>query len=222
MGSPWPESRFTTTHQHHSHPLLLIIRLRTRLFISVYRYADVIFFVGSCLNMEKTKLNFPGEVVCLDTPDIYPPQRKVFLMWTHMWKHHTNNYDYFMKVDHDSYVNARRLRVLLTTAQTEAYMKQCSYIGMQATGRAQEQGRLGLSGRPYCSGLGYLLNTLCMEYVCFNPACSDLCCIAKQLLRSNVTSQTDVAPTSMCVNRCSANPFLMSTSLRNPGRWGQI
>ena len=36
-------------------------------------------------------------------------------------------------------------------------------IGMQATGRAQEQGRLGLSGRPYCSGLGYLLNTLCME-----------------------------------------------------------
>ena len=34
---------------------------------------------------------------------------------------------------------------------------------MQATGRAQEQGRLGLSGRPYCSGLGYLLNTLCME-----------------------------------------------------------
>lgn len=131
----------------------------------VNRYADVIFFVGSCLNMEKTKLNFPGEVVCLDTPDIYPPQRKVFLMWTHMWKHHTNNYDYFMKVDHDSYVNARRLRVLLTTAQTEAYMKQCSYIGMQATGRAQEQGRLGLSGRPYCSGLGYLLNTLCMDSV---------------------------------------------------------
>ena len=43
-----------------------------------------------------------------------------------MWKHHTNDYDYFMKVDHDSYVNARRLRVLLTTAQTEAYMKQCS------------------------------------------------------------------------------------------------
>jgi len=127
----------------------------------VQEFADVIFFVGSC-EATKGKQRFPGRVVCLDTPDVYPPQRKVFLLWQYMWKNFANEYEYFMKVDHDTYLNFRGVRSLLATVTTPAYTSQCSYIGMTATGRKEEQGRLGLSGRPYCSGLGYMMNTACL------------------------------------------------------------
>lgn len=37
----------------------------------------MVFFVGSCINISRTRQKFPGNVQCLSTPDVYPPQRKV-------------------------------------------------------------------------------------------------------------------------------------------------
>jgi hypothetical protein len=65
----------------------------------VSQLATVFFFVGSCGDPIK---GFPGKVVCLDTPDAYPPQKKVFLMWAYVWRHHSDEYEWIMKVDHDS------------------------------------------------------------------------------------------------------------------------
>eukprot|EP00038_Savillea_parva_P008045 m.174290 g.174290 ORF g.174290 m.174290 type:complete len:699 (+) comp13814_c0_seq1:184-2280(+) len=125
-------------------------------------FATVIFFIGSC---EADTTNFPGTVVCLDTPDTYPPQKKVFLMWAYLWRHHLHEYKWFMKVDHDTYVNVAEMRGFLGVLQSQKYSQQCSYIGMPAFGRAEEAKKLGLNGRPYCSGLGYTINTHCMNAV---------------------------------------------------------
>mmetsp|Transcript_6526 Transcript_6526/g.19352 ORF Transcript_6526/g.19352 Transcript_6526/m.19352 type:complete len:725 (+) Transcript_6526:194-2368(+) len=126
------------------------------------RYATLVFFVGSC---QAETSNFPGTVVCLDTPDTYPPQRKVFLMWAHLWRHHLTEYRWFMKVDHDTYVNVNKIRSLVQTLSSDRWSGQCSFVGLPALGRQSEQKKLGLSGRPYCSGLGYTINTHCMRAV---------------------------------------------------------
>eukprot|EP00039_Didymoeca_costata_P004468 m.73442 g.73442 ORF g.73442 m.73442 type:complete len:664 (-) comp12415_c0_seq2:98-2089(-) len=118
-------------------------------------FATVYFFMGSC---DGIVTNFPGNVVCLDTFDRYPPQRKVFLMWAHLWRHHSNDYNWFMKVDHDSYVNGEFLKTVIDTLQKSNYLSNFKYIGMPAIGRPEERESLGLNGRPYCSGLGYLMN----------------------------------------------------------------
>jgi hypothetical protein len=116
--------------------------------------ATVVFFIGSCTS---EVAGFPGRIVCLDTPDVYPPQRKVFLMWKYMFEHFVDSHRLFMKVDHDSYVCAPGLSGLIA-----ALLKQGDavpvYTGLPATGRKEEQRALGLDGKPYCSGLGYIMN----------------------------------------------------------------
>lgn len=76
----------------------------------VSKAATVFYFVGNC---NAAIGNFPGKVVCLDTPDAYPPQRKVFLMWTYVWRHHSDEFEWFMKVDHDSYLNGEQMNRLV-------------------------------------------------------------------------------------------------------------
>jgi hypothetical protein len=119
-------------------------------------FAKVLFFIGSCSSEVQ---GFPGKLVCLDTPDTYPPQRKVFLMWKYYSDNLQSQHKLFMKVDHDSYINApmlqRLVRILLTDPK---YSKGESYIGLPATGRLEERKALGLSGKSYCSGLGYVIN----------------------------------------------------------------
>lgn len=119
-------------------------------------FAKVLFFIGSCSSEVE---GFPGKLVCLDTPDIYPPQRKVFLMWKYYHDNLLANHKLFMKVDHDSYVNAPMLlnlaRILLADPK---FAKGETYVGLPATGRVEERKALGLDGKSYCSGLGYILN----------------------------------------------------------------
>jgi len=121
----------------------------------VSKTATVYFFIGSCLNPIK---GFPGKVVCLDTPDAYPPQKKVFLMWSYVWRHHSDEYEWIMKVDHDAYLNVDHMAGLLADLGNPNNLRTYKYIGMPAVGREQEREKLGLNGRPYCSGLGYLMN----------------------------------------------------------------
>jgi len=128
----------------------------------VGEFATLIFFVGSC---EANTSFFPGTVVCLDTPDTYPPQKKVFLMWSYLWRNRLHDHRWFMKVDHDTYVNAPSIQQLIGVVSSVKYSEQCAYVGMPAVGRSEERVKLGLSGRPYCSGLGYAVNGHCLSTV---------------------------------------------------------
>ena len=45
----------------------------------------------------------------------YPPQKKSFMMLRHMYDHHINDYDWFLRVDDDVYVDYERLSTLLNS-----------------------------------------------------------------------------------------------------------
>jgi hypothetical protein len=93
-------------------------------------------------------------VLCLDTPDVYPPQVKEFKMWQHFAKYPKGKYDFFFKIDLDTYVNARPLQRLLEHNQMK--IDELVYSGFSAFGREEERGKLGLT-KPYCLGFGYLM-----------------------------------------------------------------
>eukprot|EP00054_Salpingoeca_dolichothecata_P029141 m.226792 g.226792 ORF g.226792 m.226792 type:complete len:756 (-) comp26406_c0_seq1:246-2513(-) len=125
-------------------------------------YAAVYFVVGSC---SSTTEGFPGNLICLDTPDTYPPQRKVFLLLKYMHTHFLKSYRWFMKCDADAYVNVPMVRKMLSFLRLGAYRYRRSYLGLPATGRVEEREKLGLDGKAYCSGLGYLLHSLTLEVI---------------------------------------------------------
>eukprot|EP00730_Choanoeca_flexa_P011991 TRINITY_DN3011_c0_g1_i1.p1 TRINITY_DN3011_c0_g1~~TRINITY_DN3011_c0_g1_i1.p1 ORF type:complete len:650 (+),score=143.96 TRINITY_DN3011_c0_g1_i1:180-2129(+) len=121
---------------------------------------NVIFFIGSC---EADTQGFPARLVCLNTPDVYPPQRKVFLLWKYFNDNLATRYQWFMKIDHDAFVNAARMRQLIAQLTISQFARRPAYIGLQAVGRPSERAKLGLSGKKYCSGLGYIVNKPVME-----------------------------------------------------------
>ena len=134
-------------------------------FRRVVRFADVLFFVGEC--------QFPpamnGSVVCLNTPDVYPPQLKEFLMFQFFDLLGTRAYDFYFKADLDSYVNPDRLRRFLDKFAIKRQW--AGYFGTPAMGRADEAGKLGLT-KPYCLGLGYMLTWSTMHALARDaPAC---------------------------------------------------
>lgn len=117
----------------------------------VSQFADVFFAIGEC--------SYPPEmseaVLCLDTPDVYPPQVKEFKLWQRFAAEPAGKYDFFFKVDLDTYVNAERLPLLLDSMKNN--IKGAFYSGVDAMGRASERASLGLS-RPYCLGFAYMLS----------------------------------------------------------------
>lgn len=125
-------------------------------------YAEVLFFIGAC-GIDTSR--FPGRVVCLNTSDTYPPQRKVHLFWEYMWRQKRTQFHWFLKLDHDTYVNALQLRRLTQQLLSPEHVWTPAYIGEPALGRAEEQSSLGLNGHAYCLGLGYMMNSLTLEAV---------------------------------------------------------
>eukprot|EP00045_Choanoeca_perplexa_P015604 m.198226 g.198226 ORF g.198226 m.198226 type:complete len:653 (+) comp17038_c0_seq1:179-2137(+) len=128
---------------------------------------NVIFFIGSC---EADTQGFPARLVCLNTPDTYPPQRKVFLLWKYFHDNLSNRYQWFMKLDHDAFINAGRMRELISQLTAGSYADRPSYIGLPGVGRPSEREKLGLSGKKYCSGLGYIVNLPVLEVLAVNSA----------------------------------------------------
>ena len=63
--------------------------------------------------------------------DQYPPQRKVFAMLRHMFEHHIDTYDFFMRADDDAYVKSDGLRDLLQSVNPA----QDIYMGSPGFGR---------------------------------------------------------------------------------------
>ena len=98
----------------------------------------------------------PTELSIVSLADVednqYPPQRKVFAMLRHMYDHHIDTYDFFMRADDDAYVKVDRLLDLLKGVNPA----QDIYMGSPGFGREHDQdrirlGREGQSDR-YCMG----------------------------------------------------------------------
>ena len=148
----------------------------------VSRIADVFFFVGECTNIPQ---QMADAVICLHTPDVYPPQLKEFLLWEYFGRFLVEQYDFFLKVDLDTYINAYHLEQLLRDA-TSARDTQL-YLGKAAMGRPQEIDALGLD-RPYCLGLGYVATA---------PAVKVMAAHIDDCLRDIASNHSD---TEVCLN----------------------
>ncbi|XP_066294804.1 chondroitin sulfate synthase 3-like [Branchiostoma lanceolatum] len=81
--------------------------------------------------------------------DVYPPQKKAFLMLKYMHDHYLDKYEWFVRADDDVYIRGDRLENFLRKVDSS----QALYIGQAGVGKDDEFGRLGL--RPdenYCMG----------------------------------------------------------------------
>eukprot|EP01147_Barroeca_monosierra_P011126 gene11126-3186_t len=85
--------------------------------------------------------------------------RKVFWMFRYI-SSSLQAYKWYMKVDNDAFVNAQSLLLTLTALrkQLQDVSNFYNYVGQLASGRAHERYKLGLNGRKYCLGLGYVLS----------------------------------------------------------------
>lgn len=124
----------------------------------VLKFADVFFVIGECTYPSVLE----GTVLCLDTPDVYPPQVKEFKLWQYYAMLPAGKYDFFFKIDLDTYVNAYRLQNLIKSL--ERYKTKTLYLGVGKMGRPEERGSLGLT-KPYCLGLGYILTASAVQMI---------------------------------------------------------
>lgn len=94
---------------------------------------------------------------CTDLPlvalprvtDVYPPQKKSFLMLQYMWKNYRDRYEWFVRADDDVYVKPDRLEKFLRSVDSRKPM----YIGQAGRGNADEFGTLALEyNENYCMG----------------------------------------------------------------------
>eukprot|EP00049_Salpingoeca_infusionum_P011989 m.212226 g.212226 ORF g.212226 m.212226 type:complete len:638 (+) comp15073_c0_seq1:853-2766(+) len=83
-----------------------------------------------------------------ECPEEYPPVRKVMCMWNHVRKVEANNYDYFLKIDMDTYLNIANLLVFLHSSPPSRHL----FGGMVGFGRSGDM-------PPYCLGLAYVLSS---------------------------------------------------------------
>lgn len=97
------------------------------------------------------------ELVCMPTEDEeYPPQRKVLMMWDLITSRYRHAYEWVIKADTDTYINAWVVdaqfdRGLFDNALHHTMPR---YVGIGGVGRTAD---LGLKA-PYCLGMAYALN----------------------------------------------------------------
>ena len=115
---------------------------------------DVYFYTGRSPDDASTITATTTDLPVVSLADVddnqYPPQRKVFGMLRHMFDHHIDAYDFFMRADDDVYVKVDRLRDLLEGVNPA----QDVYMGSPGFGRESDQGRIRLGGQGdrYCMG----------------------------------------------------------------------
>uniref|UniRef100_H2Z1X9 Hexosyltransferase n=1 Tax=Ciona savignyi TaxID=51511 RepID=H2Z1X9_CIOSA len=82
--------------------------------------------------------------------DVYPPQKKSFLLLKRMYDAYLNSgYQWFMRADDDVYVNTEKLEMFLRRLNSSEPV----YLGQTGLGNAEERGRLSLMhGENYCMG----------------------------------------------------------------------
>lgn len=96
--------------------------------------------------------------------DEYPPQRKILTMWEMVASQYRYKYDLAIKLDSDTFVNVLALqRFILHDVVRAGWTNTPLYIGAPGLGVRAEQTALGLSGRPYCLGMGYIMNRVVLD-----------------------------------------------------------
>lgn len=99
---------------------------------------------------EGSDTSLPLPVVPLPkVDDSYPPQKKSFMMLKYMHDHYLDQYDWFMRVDDDIYINTERLESLLRSLNSSKAI----LLGQAGTGAQNEVGKLALEpGENFCMG----------------------------------------------------------------------
>lgn len=98
----------------------------------------------------KVAAHLPGmDIVALKgVDDVYPPQKKAFLMLKYMHDRYIDDYRFFLRVDDDSYIKGDELVRFLHSVKTNHLV-----IGSSGWGQPKEFGKLGLrSDENYCQG----------------------------------------------------------------------
>ncbi|XP_076801044.1 chondroitin sulfate synthase 1-like [Clavelina lepadiformis] len=82
--------------------------------------------------------------------DVYPPQKKSFLLLKNMYDNYLNSgYQWFMRADDDVYIKIEELEKFLRRLNSS----QPIFLGQTGLGNAEERGRLSLAhGDNYCMG----------------------------------------------------------------------
>ncbi|KAI8507317.1 Chondroitin sulfate synthase 1 [Branchiostoma belcheri] len=99
-----------------------------------------------------SKASFGNKIPIVSIPgvsDVYPPQKKAFLMLKYMHDRYLDEYEWFVRADDDVYIRGDRLEKFLRKVDSS----RAFYIGQAGVGKEDEFGRLGL--RPdenYCMG----------------------------------------------------------------------
>ena len=114
---------------------------------------NVTFFVGSETSLDGFPL--PERVVKLPCNNEYPPVRKIFQVWQYFYRHMYRDYEWFLQMDADSYLNVDIMQSVISLLAAEGHYQ--FYTGSRGYGRHSEREILGLNGRPYCVGMGYII-----------------------------------------------------------------
>ncbi|KAI8507345.1 Chondroitin sulfate synthase 1 [Branchiostoma belcheri] len=77
--------------------------------------------------------------------DVYPPQKKSFLMLKHMHDHFLDEYEWFVRADDDVYIRGEKLEQFLRSVNSSKPL----YIGQPGFGKQGEFGKLEPSPRPF-------------------------------------------------------------------------
>ncbi|XP_078352382.1 chondroitin sulfate synthase 1-like [Oculina patagonica] len=104
-----------------------------------------------------TPKTFQAPVVSLpDVDDSFPPLKKSLMMVKHMYDHHIDEYEWFMRADDDVYVRNDKLVRFLRSLNSSDDI----YLGHAGIGKKEEREMLNLSpGENYCmGGLGVILS----------------------------------------------------------------
>ncbi len=112
---------------------------------------DIFYFVGRP-TLENTTYTKESNMIMLPYDDgEYPPVNKTFAMWNYFYTKQIMNYDFFVAVDSDTYVNVPLLKKVIKRLTC----RDC-YVGYPSSG-GKSKSRLGLQA-PYCIGMGYVIS----------------------------------------------------------------
>uniref|UniRef100_H2ZJ81 Fringe-like glycosyltransferase domain-containing protein n=1 Tax=Ciona savignyi TaxID=51511 RepID=H2ZJ81_CIOSA len=118
--------RHSSTIPHHSNIYIGMMSAEKFLNNRVQRAVDtwlqkggwkIEVFADATPDQLKVPVGLDFNIVTLRSVDdsAYPPQKKCFMMIRHMYDHHIYNYDWFMRLDDDVYVDFPRMEQLLNT-----------------------------------------------------------------------------------------------------------
>ena len=117
-------------------------------------YGNVLFFIGEGQQHSSEKQDFPLMTLKGVADDMYPPQKKSFLMLKYMYDFLIDKYEWFVRADDDVYIIGSRLAKFLSSMNSSNLY----YIGQSGGGRPDEEGKLGLNTRCSMEGPGAILS----------------------------------------------------------------